>query len=558
MPRHRAPRFSALLVALVASLAPTLSAEPPAASAADDAGKPPARVPGSSLPNGVVARINGKAILTDQFLSELYSALGDSYRDTFVDHVLIDQKAFALNVRVTSEEIEARVVDEVNRIQQGNFGGDAERMNEALAQRGLTLEGWKRRLRLDSRYETLLDKLILRDRTVPDETIKRLFEQKYGVGGIQLKVRHIQKNVQVAASADYTLQQFESEKAKIDEEAKHRAEDALAKIGQGRAFDEIMLAYSDDPKRAQGGGLGAWKGRFGTAFDEAAGKLRKGEHSGVIASTDGYRIVECTEVTPREEVHAAHILVAVGGRGNGRSEADAKKRADELLARIKGGEDLAALAKENSDDAASGSRGGDLGWFGRGAMVKPFEDAAFGMKAGELADQPVRSNFGFHIVKLLERRTEEDRTLRQIFVGTQFAAVKDRRVRPGLEAKARSALEAVLANLGKPGGSFEEAAKAGSDDLASKADGGLIATYREGAYGGDFDRTVRSMKAGDTPKIVIDAQGNYHLVKLDSVVQTELATVRDALIAEERARPGTPQERNDYLATLREKATIQF
>jgi parvulin-like peptidyl-prolyl isomerase len=85
--------------------------------------------------------------------------------------------------------------------------------------------------------------------------------------------------------------------------------------------------------------------------------------------------------------------------------APARAKIEGLLARARAGEDFAKLAGEFSEDPGSRAQGGDLGWFGRGTMVKPFEDAAFALKQGELSDV-VESPFGFHIIKLEERRAQ--------------------------------------------------------------------------------------------------------------------------------------------------------
>ncbi|MBC7288772.1 MAG: tetratricopeptide repeat protein, partial [Armatimonadetes bacterium] len=121
-----------------------------------------------------------------------------------------------------------------------------------------------------------------------------------------------------------------------------------------------------------------------------------------------------------EEVRARHILIspdaekarvekqqtnkgAEAGTASSDADALARKKAEEILARIKKGEDFAALAKQFSDDPSAKTNGGDLGWFGRGQMVKEFEEVAFRLQPGQLSDI-VKSPFGYHIIKVEGRR----------------------------------------------------------------------------------------------------------------------------------------------------------
>ncbi|ACA17026.1 PpiC-type peptidyl-prolyl cis-trans isomerase [Methylobacterium sp. 4-46] len=96
---------------------------------------------------------------------------------------------------------------------------------------------------------------------------------------------------------------------------------------------------------------------------------------------------------PEEEVHARHILVD--------NEADAKK----IAARIKGGEDFSKVAAETSKDPGSKAEGGDLGWFTKERMVPAFAEAAFKLDQGKVSD-PVRTQFGWHVIKVEEKRTK--------------------------------------------------------------------------------------------------------------------------------------------------------
>ena len=110
-----------------------------------------------------------------------------------------------------------------------------------------------------------------------------------------------------------------------------------------------------------------------------------------------------------EERRARHILVTVDGG----DEASAEAEAVALFARAQAGEDFAALATEHSDDAGTKTQGGDLGWIGRGLLVGPFEDALFAMQPGEVRG-PVKTDFGYHIIRLEEVRSGGMQTFAEV------------------------------------------------------------------------------------------------------------------------------------------------
>lgn len=103
----------------------------------------------------------------------------------------------------------------------------------------------------------------------------------------------------------------------------------------------------------------------------------------------------------KEQRRARHILIKTDKNADEKAIEAAKNKAEELLAKLKKGESFEALAKKYSDDPGSASKGGELGFFGRGMMVKPFEETVFSMQPGELAG-PVKTDFGWHIIKLEE------------------------------------------------------------------------------------------------------------------------------------------------------------
>lgn len=116
------------------------------------------------------------------------------------------------------------------------------------------------------------------------------------------------------------------------------------------------------------------------------------------AMRERYEARKLNYTTP-EQRKASHILIKVADDASDEAVAAARKKAEDILARIRKGEEFAALAKAESDDPGSAKQGGDLGFFGKGVMDPAFEAAAFALKKGEVSE-PVRSSFGFHIIKL--------------------------------------------------------------------------------------------------------------------------------------------------------------
>ena len=112
-----------------------------------------------------------------------------------------------------------------------------------------------------------------------------------------------------------------------------------------------------------------------------------------------------------EQAKARHILIAFKGSqaaqaGKDLTEEQAKAKAEDIRKKIAAGADFAELAKAESDDKGSGARGGELGWFTKGQMVPEFEKAAFETKPGELSAGVIRTQFGYHVIKVDEHRTQ--------------------------------------------------------------------------------------------------------------------------------------------------------
>ena len=104
-------------------------------------------------------------------------------------------------------------------------------------------------------------------------------------------------------------------------------------------------------------------------------------------------------------VRASHILISFPQNADAAVKQQAKTKAEAILKDLKAGKDFAAAAKENSQDPGSAVNGGDLGYFEKGQMVPPFEQAAFALNAGEMSDL-VESQFGYHIIKVADKQTQ--------------------------------------------------------------------------------------------------------------------------------------------------------
>jgi len=168
-------------------------------------------------------------------------------------------------------------------------------------------------------------------------------------------------------------------------------EDIKRKVNSGEDFIELQKHYSDVPASDaffKHGELS--KDREDAIFSAAIGDI-----VGPIKDFDGFHLIKILEEKndTTEYIRASHILLKIGD-----DSVATKKLVQEIFQRAKKGEDFAKLASQYSSDG-SASSGGDLGWFGKGRMVKPFEDAAFKAKNNEIVG-PVRTQFGFHIIKV--------------------------------------------------------------------------------------------------------------------------------------------------------------
>jgi peptidyl-prolyl cis-trans isomerase C len=119
------------------------------------------------------------------------------------------------------------------------------------------------------------------------------------------------------------------------------------------------------------------------------------------------------EMSKPAEIRASHVLFRVPEGAAAEAKGQVRERAEAALAKVKAGEDFAAIARQSSEDPGSAPNGGDLGYFPRGRMVAPFDEAAFGLASGQVSGL-VETRFGYHIIKITDRRDARQASLEEV------------------------------------------------------------------------------------------------------------------------------------------------
>lgn len=211
-----------------------------------------------------------------------------------------------------------------------------------------------------------------------------------------------------------------------------RADELMQQIRTGADFARVAASFSNAPEALQGGELG-WRNvdRLPTLFIDAIKGLKSGEVSPIIRSPNGFHILKVLGRRnglegklaggPVQQTHARHILLRVSDLS---PEPEVKRRLEEMKTRVDAGQiEFGTLARLHSLDP-SGSRGGDLGWLYAGDTVPEFEKSMNALKVNEIS-APVQSPFGWHLIQVLERRTEQASTDRARLQARQ--ALRDRK-----------------------------------------------------------------------------------------------------------------------------------
>ena len=269
----------------------------------------------------------------------------------------------------------------------------------ALKQDGVTLEKFRDELKNEIVLSRLRDREVESRVVVTDAEIEAYLAQAklQGANQSEYQLAHILVLVPEQATPDQV------------EAKKKRAEEASRQLKTGTAFAQVAAVFSDASDATQGGALGWRQGdRLPALYAQASQKMAVGETSDVLRSANGFHIVRLIDKRVGEQKaiveqnKARHILVRVNDLVG---EAEARSKIERLKDRIGAGSKFEDVAKLGSEDG-SAPKGGELGWVSPGDTVPEFE-AAMTKAAINTIIGPVRSQFGFHLIEVTERRQQD-------------------------------------------------------------------------------------------------------------------------------------------------------
>lgn len=251
-----------------------------------------------------------------------------------------------------------------------------------------------------------------------------------------------------------------------------------------------------------------------------------------------------------EELRARHILLRIPQNPEPTDTILAYRQAKEIIEKLEQGESFADLAVQYSEDPGAQNNKGDLNYFTGGMMVKPFEDAVFSLEVGEFTRQPVRTQFGYHIISLTDRRPAPG-TIRVSHIMT-FA-------QPGMSPQdtlnAYNKIYEVLDTL-KAGADFREIARAYSEDRQSAERGGDLGTIRRRSLPPDFENVAFSLNASEMSDVVRTEYG-FHIIKVTDVEPLpSYEEMKDDLRRTYQQRH-MQDDHKKFIARLKEKYSMQ-
>ncbi len=260
------------------------------------------------------------------------------------------------------------------------------KVHEARKEGYDTMKSYRQEL---AKYRRQLAEPYILDPAMMDSLVREAYDHLTKM----LYARHIL--VRVGASEDTT-------------EAWNKIMEVRRKLLAGASFEEMARAVSDDPSAKNNGGRIGYFTAFQMVypFERAAYALQPGELSMPVRTRFGYHLIRVDTIKPNPgEVHVAHIMIAVPRTASEAQRRAARDTIEMIWEKLQAGADFAEMAKKYSQDYGSARSGGVLPWFGPGRMISDFERAAFALREDGEISRPVRTPYGWHILKRLGHRS---------------------------------------------------------------------------------------------------------------------------------------------------------
>lgn len=316
-----------------------------------------------------------------------------------LDKLIIDSLQLQMAKKMGMRVSDAQLEDTIRNIAKGS-GQTVDQLRQTLIAEGGSFSDYKEEVRTQLLTNEVQRMQMRRRITISDQDVDNLLAimKEQGQKNLQYRISHLM--IQVSSDADSATMEASQEKI----------QGIKARIVAGEHFPDLALAVSAGPKALEGGDWG-WMNinEMPTLFANAVHDGKKGDIIGPLRSAAGLHVIQIADIRGKEtvftnEVNARHILVKPSVI---LSEDKAKSLLNDYLARIKSGDaDFADLAKAYSDDPGSAVKGGELGWSDPNVYVPAFKLALSDLKKGEIS-QPFRSSHGWHIVQLIDRRTQD-------------------------------------------------------------------------------------------------------------------------------------------------------
>ncbi|MDH5472405.1 MAG: peptidylprolyl isomerase [Gammaproteobacteria bacterium] len=277
-----------------------------------------------------------------------------------------------------------------------------EQLRSSVIKEGVNFETFREQTRKDFTIQQLQKRMVYDRVNISAQEIEQFIDQQKQAGAIAHDKYHI-GHILIATP--------EAAKPEDIQNALDKARTIHNELISGKEFNEVALRESEGQQALKGGDLG-WRSaaELPPLFVNAIEKMKKSDISQPLRSAGGFHIIKLIDKQTQEhlvtQTHARHILIRPDEINN---DNQTREKMQSLKKRLDNGEDFSKLAREFSQDPGSKNNGGDLGWSKEGSFVPRFEKVMNSLKPNQISE-PFKSQFGWHIIQVLERRQQDEST----------------------------------------------------------------------------------------------------------------------------------------------------